>query len=304
MRIVFMGTPSYATEILKKLLSVHDVVGVFTQPDKPVGRKKVLTPPHVKNYLMENGLDIPIFQPKNLRGVEEEKIIKDLKPDFIIVAAYGQILPQNILDIATCINLHASLLPLFRGASPIQSAILENEKYSGVTAMKMEAGLDTGDMLGFTYVKLENDTTSEELFEKLSLVAGDLTLKVLENFSNILPLVQSNSLSTYAPKITKADGAVDVYKKSAKEIYTKFRAFTPWPGIFLPNGVKITECFLKSNENLHVKGLIEKIDKDMVLVNCNGGVLGIKQVQPPSKKQMSAYSYVQGLRRKVGDRLY
>ncbi len=304
MRIVFMGTPSYATEILKKLIASHEVVGVFTQPDKPVGRKKVLTPPHVKSYMLENGLDIPIFQPKNLRGVEEEKIIKDLKPDFIIVAAYGQILPQNILDIAMCINLHASLLPLYRGASPIQSAILDTQEYSGVTAMKMEAGLDCGDMLGFTYVRLDENMTSEELFEKLSLVAGDLTLKVLRDFSHISPLSQKNGFSTYAPKITKSHGEVDLYNMSAKNIHVKSRAFYPWPGIFLPNGVKITECFL----HVHVKNseacVIEKISKDEILVSCADGVLGIKQVQPPSKKAMSAYSYVQGLRKKVGDKLY
>lgn len=304
MRIVFMGTPSYATEILKKLVSSHEVVGLFTQPDKPVGRKKILTPPHVKKYMLENGLNFPIFQPNNLRSEETVMSIKELKPDFIIVAAYGQILPQNVLDIAPCINLHASLLPLFRGASPIQSSILEDENYSGVTAMMMEKGLDTGDMIGFTYVKLEETTTSEELFNKLSLAAGDLTLKVLENFSNITPLAQSNALSSYAPKITKADGEVDVYKSSAKKIYRKFRAFTPWPGVFLPNGLKLTDFTCEDLDYKGEAGVIEKIEKDVIWVTSKDGILAIKEVQPPSKQKMSAYAYVLGLRRKVADRLY
>lgn len=304
MRIVFMGTPSYATEILKKILQVHEVVGLFTQPDKPVGRKRRLTPPHIKDFVLNGGYKFPIFQPKTLSDDQIINQIKDLKPDFIIVAAYGQILPQKVLDISPCINLHASILPLYRGASPIQSAILENEKYSGVTAMMMEAGLDVGDMLGFVYIKLTKNITSKELFDKLSLSAGNLTLKVIEDFSNLYALSQSNSISSYAPKITKADGEVDIYKKSAEEIYTKFRAFNPWPGVFLPNGIKLIDFLPKHQKGEYGVGAIEKISEDEILVNCKDGVLAIKEVQPPSKKRMSAYSYVLGLRKRVGDKLY
>lgn len=306
MRIVFMGTPSYATAILKKLLHVKgiEVVGLFTQMDKPVGRKKILTPPHIKEFAEKKRCKFPIFQPKNLRedGIEEK--ISELNPDFIVVAAYGQILPRNILNIAPCINLHASLLPRFRGASPIQSAILEDERYSGVTAMMMEEGLDTGDMLGFSYVKLDENTTSEELFETLSNVAGDLTIKVLENFSSLKPLCQSNALSNYAPKITKADGEVDVYGKSAVEIYRKYRAYKPWPGVFLPNGVKLINFTCKDFTCKDGAGIIEKMQKDEIWLTCKDGVLILKEIQPPSKQKMSAYAYVQGLRKKVGDRLY
>lgn len=306
MRIVFMGTPSYATAILEKLLHVKEfeIVGLFTQMDKPVGRKKVLTPPHVKEFVLKKRCKFPIFQPKNLREDEIVQNIKELNPDFIVVAAYGQILPQNVLDIAPCVNLHASLLPRFRGASPIQSAILKNDRYSGVTAMKMERGLDTGDMLGFSYVKLDEDTTSEELFETLSNVAGDLTIKVLKNFSTLLPLPQSNALSNYAPKITKADGEVDIYTKSASEIYRKYRAYTPWPGVFLPNGIKLIDFSCEESTCSDKLGIISKLQKDEICLTCKGGILAIREVQPPSKQKMSAYSYVQGLRKRVGDRLY
>lgn len=304
MRIIFMGTPSYATEILKSLVGVHEIVGLFTQPDKPVGRKKILTPPHIKKYVLENGLDIPIFQPKTLRDGDVVKSIQELRADFIIVAAFGQILPQNVLDIAPCINLHASLLPKYRGASPIQSSILEGESFSGVTAMMMEAGLDTGDMIGFTYIKLHGSITSEELFDKLSFAAGDLTIKVLKNFSNLQPLSQCNALSSYAPKIAKKDGEVDIYKNSAREIYTKYRSFTPWPGVFLPNGVKLIDFKPLSGDRGQSVGVISKISEDEILVNCKDGKLAIKEVQPPSKQKMSAYSYVLGLRRSVGDKLY
>ena len=150
-KILFMGTPDYATTIFKELIkSKYEIVGLFTQPDKPVGRKQLLTPPHIKQFCIDENLNIPIFQPLKLRGNEEAKNqIEFLKPDFIIVAAYGQILPKEILDIAPCINLHASLLPKYRGASPIQESLLNDDNYTGVTSMLMEEGLDSGDILGF-----------------------------------------------------------------------------------------------------------------------------------------------------------
>ncbi len=306
MRIVFMGTPSYATEILSGLLSdnTFEVVALFTQADKPVGRKKILTPPHIKEFVLKNGYDFPIYQPKNLRAKESEEQIRAFNPDFIVVAAYGQILPKNILDICPCINLHASILPKYRGASPIQSAILNNEPKTGVTSMLMEEGLDTGDMLKISEVDIKNTTTSGELFETLSKVARELTIKTLKEFDNITPIKQNDALHTKCSKISKQDGEVDFYKHSASEIYTKFRAFSPWPGIFLPNKVKLIDVVL-CNENINNEpNKILSLNKDGFEISTKSGSLFVKEVQPPTKKKMSAYSYIQGLRKSVEDRLY
>lgn len=306
MRIVFMGTPSYATSILEELLHVKrfQIVALFTQPDKPVGRKKVLTPPHIKDFAQKQNVDIPIFQPETLKDESVVQAIQNLQPDFIVVAAYGQILTPEVLNIASCINLHASLLPKYRGASPIQSAILENEAYSGITAMLMDKGLDTGDMLGFSYVKLHSNTTSQELFDTLSIKAAKLTIKVLERFSKIQPLKQCGANFTYAPKIKKEDGEIDIQSLHVKKIWAKFCAFHPWPGIYLPNKVKLidfTICILTCKEKI---GTIISISEEFIEVVGKGGILALKTIQPPSKKAMSAYSYILGQRKKVGDSLY
>ncbi len=306
MRIVFMGTPSYATEILNSLLEdeAFEVVALFTQADKPVGRKKVLTPPHIKAYALQRGCSFPIFQPKNLRGEETEKQIRELKPDFIVVAAYGQILPKNILDICPCINLHASILPKYRGASPIQSAILNGDKQTGVTSMLMDEGLDTGDILKISKTPILPTTNSSELFETLSGLAADLTVKTLKEFKSLSPIKQDNSKHTKCAKIGKVDGEVDVLSVEALQIYRKYLAFTPWPGIFLPNGLKLIDVELRDEEAVYEAGSIVSIGKDGFELATKKGTLFVSSVQPPTKKVMSAYSYIQGARKNVKDRLY
>ena len=203
MNIVFMGTPDYATVIFEEILKYYDIVALFTQPDKKVGRKQILTPPHIKQYCIDNEIKIPIYQPSTLKDNDIKNIIDGLKPDFIIVAAYGQILPKNILDIAPCINLHASLLPKYRGASPIQEAILNDDKYTGITAMMMEKGLDSGAMLGFQYVKISENMDVADLFASLSSVAANLIVDVLNNFKNINIKQQNLSKVSYCGKISK-----------------------------------------------------------------------------------------------------
>ena len=179
-KIVFMGTPVFASYILEELINHgFNVVGVITQPDKPVGRKQILTPPDTKKYLLEKELDIEVYQPQNLKNEEAVSKIESFKADFIVVAAFGQILPKAVLDLAPCINLHASILPAYRGASPIQDALLSQEKFSGVTAMKMDVGLDTGDMLAFTYLDIER-LNAIELFSSLASLAATLTIKTLK----------------------------------------------------------------------------------------------------------------------------
>ncbi len=303
-RVVFMGTPDYATEILKALIGKNSikVVALFTQPDKPVGRKQVLTPPHIKKYLLETNSDIEIFQPESLKDKEVQKELEKLKPDFIIVAAYGQLLPKEVLDIAPCINLHASLLPSYRGASPIQSSILNGDKFSGVTAMLMDEGLDRGDILAYSVVKIDDHIMVSRLFEELSKAAAKLTITVINEFDNIAPIKQFDCLKSFSKKISKNDGLVDL--DDAKQVYTKFRAFHPWPGIFLKNSLKIKSMEL-GDRALHKRGgEILDIKDESVEVSCFVGSVILKRVQPPSKKEMSAKEYILGKRLKVGDSIF
>ncbi|WP_024953846.1 methionyl-tRNA formyltransferase [Sulfurospirillum arcachonense] len=304
MNIVFMGTPDYATKILKELLTCKDIKVplLVTQPDKPVGRKQVLTPPHTKNYALTNSVDIEIYQPKTLKSEEAYEYINSFKPDFIVVAAYGQILPKSILDIAPCINLHASLLPSYRGASPIQSSLLNEDKFAGVTSMLMEEGLDTGDILGFTYLELDEHMKVDKLFETLSDMAAKLTIKTLKNFSMIEPIKQKNADTSYAAKIKKSDGLVSFERNSASEIYTKFRAYDPWPGLFLDSGLKLKDIKVVDIKNGKNAGEIISIDEN-VTVTCKEGSLALKMVQAPSKKPMSAVEYIRGKRLDVGNQV-
>ena len=299
-RILFMGTPDYATTILKELLqSNYELVGLFTQPDKPVGRKQLLTAPHIKQYCLDSNLDIPIFQPLKLRGNEEaKKQIEDLKPDFIIVAAYGQILPKQILDIAPCINLHASLLPKYRGASPIQESLLNDDFYTGVTSMLMEEGLDSGDILGFQYLKITSTMEVSEAFEKLSTIAAKLTITTLNNFENIKPLKQNEAEVSFCKKIKKENGLVDF--SDAKKLILKYKAYSYWPGVFLESELKLKDIELNEEISINIPGEILEISKDYILVACKKGSLKIKTLQAPSKKAMNSADFVRGQRLNLG----
>ena len=298
--IVFMGTPEYAAKILRALAEAKfEIAAVFTQPDKPVGRKQILTPSEVKVYAQQHLPTVPIFQPASLKDDAVAVQIKDLKPDFIVVAAYGKILPQSVLDVATCINLHASILPKYRGASPIQSAILAGEKQTGVTAMLMDAGLDTGDMLDFIYTPCENKMSSE-LFSELGELGGELIVKVLKNFENLKPQKQDDAQATYCKKISKSDGLFS-FDEEAGQIYNKFRALTPWPGLYLASGLKILS--LELSDKSGKSGEILSVEKDHVVVACKGGAVKIYELQEPSKKPTNAKAYINGKRLSVGDEL-
>ena len=303
MNIVFMGTPEYAAKILRALAEAKfEIAAVFTQPDKPVGRKQILTPSEVKIYAQQQLSAVPIFQPATLKDEAVAAQIKELKPDFIVVAAYGKILPQSVLDIAPCINLHASILPKYRGASPIQSALLAGEKQTGVTAMLMDAGLDTGDMLDFAYAPCE-DKTAAQLFDELGDLAGELIVRVLLNFANLTPLKQDDAQATHCKKIAKSDGLFS-FEESAWQIYNKFRALTPWPGIYLSSGLKILDLkYLCGREDERRKpGEIIFDGKYYIYVACGGGgALCLETVQEPGKKPVDASAYLNGKRLGIGD---
>lgn len=299
-KILFMGTPDYATTIFKELInSEYEIVGLFTQPDKPFGRKQVLTPPHIKQYCIDENINIPIFQPLKLRGNEEAtKQIRELNPDFIIVAAYGQILPKEILDIAPCINLHASLLPKYRGASPIQESLLNDDIYTGVTSMLMEEGLDSGDILGLQYLKITPKMEVSAAFEELSQIAAKLTLTTLDNFEIIKPIKQNESEVSFCKKIKKEDGLVNFF--NAKKLYQRYKAYSFWPGVFLESELKLKDIELNEELSINNQGEILEINDDFIIVGCEKGSLKIRTLQAPSKKAMSSVDYIRGQRLELG----
>lgn len=296
-----MGTPDYAQSILQRLIETQNVnvVAVYTQPDKPVGRKQIMTPPEVKVLAQKNAIDV--YQPNRLRDENVIAQLLNIKCDYIIVAAYGQILPRKILDHAPCINLHASVLPQYRGASPIQQTLLNGDKVTGVTAMLMEEGLDTGDILKIESIAVNDNEIASSLFDRLTSVACDLTTEVLNNFSEYIPKKQNESLSSHCKKITKADGEVTF--SDATIVYNKYRAFTPWPGIFLESGLKLKRMAFEEENSLNEGGKILKIDSDSIVVGCNQGSLRIYSVQAPSKKEIDVLSYVNGKRLSLDDRI-
>ena len=298
-KIVYMGTPHYAREILASLIEADDmeVVLVLTQPDRPVGRKKVLTPPAVKVLAEEHSIEV--LQPNRLSDEGMFEAIRDAKPDYIIVAAFGQILPKNILDIAPCINLHASLLPQYRGASPVQQSLLNGDKKSGVTSMLMEEGLDTGDILEIVGFIIPEDMRLHALMQQLTDDACLLTLSTIRNFKSLTPQKQNEAEATLCKKIKKLDGEIDF--GDALSIYNKYRAFEGWPGIFSNNGTKFDGVSLIDKETTYKAYEILAFEDEAVIVGCTKGALKIKTLQPVSKKAMTAKAYCVGRGLKVGN---
>ncbi|MBM0636547.1 methionyl-tRNA formyltransferase [Campylobacter sp. VicNov18] len=300
-KIIFMGTPFYATCILKALIENNnfELLALFTQPDKAVGRKQILTPSHTKLFLSQNYPNIPIFTPFSLKDENIIERIREFQPDFIVVAAYGKILPKAILDIAPCVNLHASLLPKYRGASPIQSAILNNDEKSGVCSMLMQEGLDAGDILESVECDIK-DKNSTEVFELLAHLAAKLILSTLLNFDKITPKRQDPDLVTFCTKIKKEDGLVNL--ENARELYQKYLAFMPWPGVFLQSGLKFLELELVDEFKQNAKmGEILKLEKESFLLSCKQGILRVKKLQESGKKILDGRTYLNGKRLKNED---
>jgi len=318
-KIVFMGTPEFSAQILQSLINSDFIIkAVFTQKDKPAKRGLKLQMSAVKNLALQKNLQV--FEPNSLKDESVVSLIKGLEPDFIVVTAYGKILPQNILNIAACINLHASLLPKYRGASCIQTAILNGDEISGVSAMLMNAGLDTGDILKSVEISIK-DKKADAVFTEFSKLAASLCVEVLKEFSTLKPIKQDESKASYCTKIKKDDGLIDFKSNSAREIYQKFLAFYPWPGVFLENGLKFIdlelvkeinlnkELSLKPNLNENLKensnaAQILSIDKEGFLIACKSGVLKIKALQEAGKKVVRASDYLNGKRLKCGAYLY
>ena len=297
-----MGTPHYAEAILQTLIEAEDMeVGlVVTQPDRPVGRKKVLTPPPVKDLAGAHG--IGVLQPTRLGEEGIVEAIASVKPDFIVVAAFGQLLPPSVLEIAPCINLHASLLPQYRGASPVQQSLLNGDTVTGVTSMLMEEGLDTGDILLKKEFVIPEEMRLHTLMTQLTDDACDVTLETLRTFEAITPVPQNDAEATHCKKIKKSDGEVD--GSDAEILYRKYRAFEGWPGIFAPNGTKLEDVALLQTDGEHAPFEILEFEAEGVVAGCGAGCIRIDTLQPSGKKAMSAKAYCVGRGLKVGHTLF
>lgn len=297
MRIMFMGTPEFAAQSLRTMVEDgRNVVCVITQPDKPKGRGYEMAMPEVKKYALEKGIDV--FQPETLKGGAILPLLEKYNPDIIIVVAYGKILPEYILEFPRlgCINIHGSLLPKYRGAAPIQRAVIDGEKKSGVTSMYMEKGLDTGDMLLWEEVEITPDMTAGELHDILAVLGGKVLLETLDKAENgtLNPIKQDDALSTYASQLTKAEGEID-WSKSNTEIINKIRGLNPWPMAYsFLNGKRfVIDAASPINEN-GTAGSVIKASKDGIVVACGNGSVLIKNIKIEGKKKMSVEDYLRG----------
>lgn len=301
MRIIFMGTPDFAVGSLQALCESgkHEIVGVVTQPDRPKGRgnKMLMTP--VKEYALEQGLTV--YQPQKVKTPEFVQTLRELQPELIVVAAFGQFLSREILELPPhgCINVHASLLPKYRGAAPIQYAIIKGEQESGVTIMQMDIGMDTGAMLEKVVVPIAENTTMGELHDALREQGAALLLKVIDDIAagTAVAEPQNDAEATYATLLDRSMEHID-WTKSAQEVHNLIRGFNPAPSTFtkLPNGksLKIWGSRLTEKKSEAAAGTVVEAGKHSFFVACGSGVLEITEVQPESKKRMAAQVFLNG----------
>ncbi len=306
-RTVFMGTPDFALETLQGLIDAGvDLRAVYTQPDRPKGRGKKLAPPPVKELALKHG--IPVYQPLKLRDPSAVEELKALAPDLIVVVAYGQILPKSVLDIPQygCINVHASLLPKYRGAAPINKSVVDGEAETGVTTMLMDVGLDTGDMLIKRAAPIAPMETAGQLHDRLALLGREAMDETLRHIcaGTLVAQKQDDALSNYAPMMKKDDGRID-WSRPASEIHNQVRGLDPWPGAFCLLGgevLKIAGTRPLVDESGEA-GTVLRADGEGVLIACGKGALLIGELQLPGKKRLSASDFLRGRCLTAGQRL-
>ena len=305
MRIIFMGTPDFAVPCLKALVnSEHNVVGVFTQPDKPKGRGYELAPPPVKVCALNNGIEV--FQPKSMRDGEALQIINSLNADLIIVVAFGKILPVEVLNSVKygCINIHASILPKLRGAAPIQWSIINGDTETGVTAQQMDIGVDTGDILMVKKINIPIDMNAGELFDELSLCGAEVlidTIKLVES-NGLKPVKQNEKEATYASMLSKALCPID-FSKSALEVHNHIRGLSPWPiATTKVNGklLKIHKSKILNESTMKNSGEVVDNNNRLVVACGNGTCIEILELQAEGKKRTDAASYLRGNKIELG----
>lgn len=305
MRIVFMGTPDFAVPSLQALIGAgHDVCAVYTQPDKPQGRKQILTAPPVKTLALEH--DIPVFQPNTLKNEDEQARLREIAPEVIIVVAYGKLLPKAVLDIPPhgCINVHGSLLPRWRGAAPIQWAVIAGDEMAGVTTMQMAEGLDTGDMLLTYETKVGEKETAGELFDRLAQSGAELLTQTLVKLDEITPRPQDDAQSCYAHMLDKQMAVID-WSKSAHEIDCLIRGLNPWPIALTTLSGERLKVFAaeKANGNGEPGTVLEADPKKGLTVACGEGALGLTEIQLVGGKRMKATDFLRGHAIEVGTKL-
>ena len=301
MKIVFMGTPDFAVPPLRALTEAgYEVAAVVTQPDKPKGRGKTLLPTPVKEEALMH--EIPVYQPKKVKNNPEfMDTLKEIAPDIIIVAAFGQLIPKEILELPKfgCINIHASLLPKYRGAAPIQQAVIDGEKESGVTIMQMAEGLDTGDMISKIVIPLSQEETGGSLFGKLAQAGAELLIKTLPSIEQGTAEYEKQpeeSPTPYAAMITKQMGLMD-FNRQACELERLVRGLNPWPSAYtFINGktLKVWKCKVSMEETEAVPGTVFLTDKEGIHVACGQGVLILTEVQLEGKKRMETEAFLRG----------
>ncbi len=307
MRILFMGTPDFALFSLRALVEAgEDVIAVVTQPDKPKGRGYALTPPPVKVYAAEHG--IPVLQPATLRGEEFAETLRTLDPELIVVVAFGKLLPANVLEYPAygCVNVHGSLLPAYRGAAPMQRAILDGCSETGITTMRMDVGLDTGDMLLKRAVPIAEDDNFETIHDKLGGIGAELLLDTLRELraGSLTPKTQDESLATYAAKIEKADCLID-FNRSAKAVHDQIRALSPFPLALThtPDGKMLKLIAAKPVKLSHnaAPGTVLSLQNGCITVACASDAIAILSVLPEGKKRMDAADFINGRKITVGE---
>jgi methionyl-tRNA formyltransferase len=305
-RTVFMGTPAFAVPTLDVLLTAGlHLVGVYTQPDRPKGRGQSLAMPPVKEMALRHG--IPVFQPQKLRAPEVVEELRALAPDLIVVVAFGQILPKSVLEIPRygCINVHASLLPKYRGAAPINQAIIDGETETGITTMLMDVGLDTGPMLLKRALTIGPDETAGELHDRLCVLGGETMADTLQLLlrGELHPQVQDESQTCYAAMLKKEDGRID-WSQSAQQIHNRIRGLAPWPGTYTYLNGETLKLFLTRVEDGEGEpGSILAPAADAVRIACGDGVLAVRELQLPGKKRLAAADFLRGCPLPVGSRL-
>lgn len=298
MKLVFMGTPDFAVPCLEELIKAgHEIVGVFTQPDKPVGRKRVMTPPPVKVCAEKNG--ITVYQPDSVRTEESLTLMKELNPDCVVVVAYGKIIPSEMLKLPKLgfVNVHGSLLPKYRGAAPIQWSIIDGEKKTGVTTMQMDDGIDTGDMLEVSETEIGENETAGELFDRLAEMGGKLIVSTLSKLEKgeLTPIPQDHEKSNYAKIISKEMALID-FNMSAENVFNLIRGFNPWPIAYTIIGDKRLKVFAaeKIGSVNGKAGEVVSSDGTLTVAFGDGNGLKFTDVQLEGSKRMSATEMLKG----------
>ena len=306
MKILFMGTPDFADACFKALVdNKFNVTAVFTKPDKPVGRAQKVVFSQVKQSAIN--YNIPVYQPTNLKDDSCKKALEEINPDLIVVVAYGKILPKYILDYPKykCINIHGSLLPKYRGAAPIQWSVLNGEKQTGVTAMYMDEGMDTGDIILQNKIKIGENETSSELFDRMKVLAADTLIETLNLVKNnkVKSQKQDQTLATYAPMLSKDISKID-FNKSALQVHNKIRGLNSWPSAYTIFKGKKLKIHLSSLSSLKAEKAGLVISLNPFVVGCgDNNSIEIKEVQLEGKKKMSASDFIRGSHLKINDTL-